>query len=341
MDSRERMLAACRGEIVDRPPVWMMRQAGRYLPEYRELRARNGFWELVRSPALAVEASLQPVRRFDFDAAILFSDILVILDAMGVRVRYQEGGPALSPQVRTSGDLAALRTVVQESAFQYVEEAMSRLCAELHPQRAVVGFAGAPFTLAAYLVEGGPSHGVPSLKALAYRSPDLYAAIAGSIADAVVKLLRVQVRAVADLVQVFDTWAAHLSPDDYESLALPYTRRVFDGIADLGVPTILYIRNAAGLLEHAAASGCRVLSIDGSIRLSDARARLDPRIALQGNFDPALLFASRERIRSTVQTGLRSAGTRGYIANLGQGLLPDTPLEGVEAFVSAVREGGE
>jgi len=156
-----------------------------------------------------------------------------------------------------------------------------------------------------------------------------------------VKLLRVQVRAVADLVQVFDTWAAHLSPDDYESLALPYTRRVFDGIADLGVPTILYIRNAAGLLEHAAASGCRVLSIDGSIRLSDARARLDPRIALQGNFDPALLFASRERIRSTVQTGLRSAGTRGYIANLGQGLLPDTPLEGVEAFVSAVREGGE
>jgi uroporphyrinogen decarboxylase len=338
MDCRERMLAACRGKTVDRPPVWLMRQAGRYLPEYRELRARHGFWDLVRTPCLAVEASLQPVRRFGMDAGILFSDILVVLDAMGVQVRYEEGGPTLCPQVRTAADLAELRAVVPESAFHYIAEAMTMLCAELHPQHAVVGFAGAPFTLAAYLVEGGPSRDVPSLKALAYRTPELYDAIAGSIADAVLGLLRAQVRAGADVVQIFDTWAGHLTPDDYEALALPYTHRVIEGLADLDVPVILYVRNAAGSLEHAAASGCQVLSIDGSIRLSDARARLDPRIALQGNFDPALLFAPAGRIISAVRGGIQSAGPLGYIVNLGQGLLPDTPLEGVETFVNAVRE---
>jgi uroporphyrinogen decarboxylase len=316
-----------------------MRQAGRYLPEYQRLRARHGFWDMVRTPDLAVEASLQPIRRFGMDAAILFSDILVALDALGVEVRYEEGGPTISPHVRTAADLAALKPAVTAQAFDYIAEAMKCLCAAVHPQRAVIGFAGAPFTLAAYLVEGGPSRDVSLLKSLAYRDPQLYDAIASRMAETVVQLLRAQAEAGADVLQLFDTWAGHLSPDDYRAFALPYTRRVIENLSDLHVPVILYVRNAAGLLEDAAASGCSVLSIDGSIGLSTARARLNPCIALQGNFDPALLFAPAEHIRGGVRAGMASAGSPGYIVNLGQGVHRDTPVEGVEAFVSAVQEG--
>jgi len=340
MNGRERMLAACRGHEVDRPPVWLMRQAGRYLPEYRELRSRHGFWEMIRTPELAVEATLQPIRRFPVDAAILFCDILVVLDAMGIGVRYEEGGPVLSPQVRTAEGLAALKDVDRLSAFSYVSEAIDQLCRELHPRCAVIGFAGAPFTLAAYLIEGGPARDVSVLKALAYRDPKLYDSIASLIAGVVIELLRVQAKAGADIVQLFDTWAAHLSPDDYRTLALPYSRRVIAGLADLEVPVILYIRNAAGLLEEAAESGCHVLSVDGSLRLSDARRRLEGRISLQGNFDPALLQAPPDLIRRTVRAGVDAMRGTGYIVNLGQGLRPDTPLEGVEAFVRAVSEEG-
>jgi uroporphyrinogen decarboxylase len=334
------MLGACRSTEVDRPPVWLMRQAGRYLPEYRELRALHSFWEMVKTPALAAEVSLQPVRRFSVDAAILFSDILVVPDALGIDVRYEEGGPVLRPHVRTAEGMQTLKEAVPEGSFGYVAEAVERLCRELHPQFPVIGFAGAPFTLAAYMVQGGPSRDVTELKILAGRDPGLYDALARRIADAVTGLLRVQVKAGADVLQIFDTWAAHLSPQDYEELALPYTRRVIEGIADLQVPVILYVRNAAGLLEQAGASGCQVLSVDSSLRLSDARARLDAGVALQGNFDPALLFASPERIRSAVRAGLHAARGGGYIVNLGHGVVPGTPVEGVDAFVKAVTEGG-
>jgi uroporphyrinogen decarboxylase len=334
------MIAACRSTPVDRPPVWLMRQAGRYLPEYRELRARHSFWEMVKTPELAVEVSLQPIRRFSMDAAILFSDILVVPDALGIEVRYEEGGPALSPHVRTAEDLKVLKEAAPGTSFDYVGEAIQRLCRELHPHHPVIGFAGAPFTLAAYMVQGGPSRDVSDLKILAGRDPALYDALASRIAEAVLELLRVQVKAGADVVQIFDTWAGHLSPEDFERLALPYTRRVIEGIADLRVPVILYARNAAGLLELAAACGCQMLSVDTSLRLSDARARLDPKVALQGNFDPTLLFASPERIRAAVQEGITAAGGGGYVVNLGQGVLPGTPVEGVDAFVKAVTEGG-
>ena len=333
------MLAACQGMTVDRPPVWLMRQAGRYLPEYRDLRARHGFWELVKTPELAVEIALQPIRRFSMDAAILFSDILVVPDALGIEVRYEESGPVLTQQVRTAAGLEKLKEVTPGSSFEYVGKAVERLCGELHPHIPVIGFAGAPFTLAAYLVQGGATRDLSALKILAYREPGLYDAIARRIADAVTELLRVQVKAGADVVQLFDTWAAHLCPEDFEVLALPYTRRVIEGIEDLKVPVILYVRNAAGLLEQAASCGCQVLSVDPSLRLSDARSRLDPRVAIQGNFDPALLFASPERIRGVVRAGIQAAGGGGYIVNLGQGVLPGTPVEGVDAFVKAVTDG--
>lgn len=340
MNGRERMLAACRGETVDRTPVWIMRQAGRYLPEYRAVRERAGFWDMVRTPELAAEVTLQPIRRFGMDAAILFSDILVVPDALGVDVRYEEGGPQLSPHVRTAEQVAALKPVDPDAAFAYMGRAIELLCEALHPHTAVIGFAGAPFTLAAYMVEGGPSKDVLGLKVMARRDRPLFDALMGRIADTVAGLLRVQVEAGADLVQVFDTWAIHLSPDDYAELALPYTRRVVQATKALGVPLVCYVRGAAGLLEEAAKSGCDVLSIDPSIRLSDARRRLPATMAIQGNFDPSLVFAPPDRIRQVVRQGIADAAGGGYIANLGQGLVPSVPIEGVDAFVRAVVESG-
>lgn len=340
MNSRERFLAACQNETVDRPPVWLMRQAGRYLPEYRALREKHNFWDMVKTPELAVEATLQPIRRYDMDAGILFSDILVVLDAMGVDVRYEEGGPVLNPHVKSADEFKKLRSSVNTSAFEYMGKAVEGLCRELHPGHAVIGFAGAPFTLAAYLVEGGPSKQVTALKTLAYRQPGLYMDIANSIADIVAGLLKVQIEAGADVVQIFDTWAAHLSPDEYAELALPYTKKVVEQLAGLKVPVIVYIRNAAGLLEEAAKSGCDLISIDSTLRLKDARKRLDRRIGLQGNFDPALLTAPADIIRTRVGEAITDMRGTGYIVNLGQGLMPSSPVEGVAEFVKAVKEGG-
>jgi uroporphyrinogen decarboxylase len=318
-----------------------MRQAGRYLPEYRELRAKHSFWEMVRTPELAVEATLQPLRRYHMDAAILFCDILVVQDAMGLDVRYEEGGPVIRPLIREASDLEHLRPVRAEQAFDYVGQTIERLCEALHPDTAVLGFAGAPFTLAAYMVEGGPSRSLNRLKALAYREPDLFDSICTRIADVVADLLALQIRAGADMVQLFDTWAWHLNPEDYERFALPYTQRVFERLAGLGAPRTLYLRNAAGHLEAAARSGCEVLSIDTSIRIGAARARLPDTIGLQGNFDPALLTADPTLIRKRVQATIRALRGSGYVVNLGQGLVPETPVEGVEAFVRAVQEWEE
>jgi uroporphyrinogen decarboxylase len=316
-----------------------MRQAGRYLPEYRALRAKHDFWELVRTPELAVELSLQPVRRFGMDAAILFSDILIALDAMGARVRYEEGGPRLGKLVRAAADLAFLKEVDPERDFGYVAEAVSGLCRALHPNTAVIGFAGAPFTLAAYLVEGKPAQDVRHLKSLAAREPALYAELAERIADAVAGLLQLQARAGADVLQLFDTWAWHLAPEEYAELALPYTRRVIEQLSGLPAPVILYVRNSERLLELAGRSGCQVLSIDSSISLGLARQRLEGRVALQGNFDPSLLTSPAERIRCEVRRSIEEMGGAGYIVNLGQGIGPETPIEGVAALVKAVQEG--
>jgi uroporphyrinogen decarboxylase len=337
MNARERFLAACRREPVDRPPVWLMRQAGRYLPEYQAIREKHSFWEMVRTPALATEVTLQPIQRYGMDAAILFSDILVVPDALGLEVRYTDTGPVIEPLVRTKEDVERLAPVEADSAYAYMGEAIERLCAELHPDRAVLGFAGAPFTLAAYLVEGGPSKSTYRLKQMAYQAPEVFDGLCSRVADAVADLLALQIRAGADMVQVFDTWAVHLSPADYERLALPYTQRVFEKIAGLGTPATLYLRNAAGHLEAAATSGCSILSVDTSIRLADARRRLPDSVGMQGNFDPALLTAPAETIRAEVHAGIEAAGL-GYIVNLGQGCVPATPVEGVAAFVRAVQE---
>ncbi len=340
MRSRERMLAACRGQAVDRPPLWLMRQAGRYLPEYRAVRADHSFWEVVRTPELVEKVTLQPLARFELDAAILFCDILVVLDVLGAEVTYAPGGPRVSPALRDQAGLDALLPVDAEAAFGYVDQAIRRLCARLQPETAVIGFAGAPWTLAAYLVEGGPSRDSAQLKALAYQQPRVFESMMERIADVVAELLLIQLRAGADLVQIFDTWAGHLSPGDYTSLALPYTRRIIERVKSHGAPVILYLRNAAGHLDAAASSGCDVLSVDTSIDLAEARQRLDQSIALQGNLEPALLHAPEARLRAEVERMARAAEGGGYIVNLGQGLVPSSPIDGVARLVDAVRALG-
>lgn len=337
ISSRERFLAACRREPVDRPPVWLMRQAGRYLPEYQDVRRTRGFWDVVRAPSLAAEVTLQPLRRFQMDAAIIFSDILIVLDAMGVEVTYRPGGPLITPLVREELDLTRLREVNPARDFAYLARAIEQVTHELHPEKAVLGFAGAPFTLAAYLVEGGAGKNVSQLKALAYNKPELYATLASRIAEVVAGLLALQIDAGVDAVQIFDTWAGHLSPEDYETLALPYVRTIVSRLASRGTPLILYLRNAAGHLEAAARSGVDVISLDHSISLAEAVRRVGDKVALQGNLDPAELAGPPERIARRVGEMIAATQGTGHIVNLGQGLTPDTPIEGVAAFVEAVR----
>lgn len=338
MNGRERMLAACRSQPVDRPPVWIMRQAGRYLPEYHDVRRGRTFWDILKSPELALEVAQQPLRRFDLDAAILFSDILVVLDAMGCEVDYEAGGPKLKNPYTGPSDLRRLTLSDVMANLGYVAEAMGRLCETVHPDLAVIGFAGAPLTLGAYFVNGGPKNHLRGLKALYYRDPEVAMELLDRLSEAAAELLLMQAKAGADIVQIFDSWAGYLNPEDYAELAVPPLRRMVDRVKSSGVPIILYIRGAASHLEAAALTGCDVLSIDSSISLGGARRRLDRPWALQGNLDPAELLGPPRRVAQRVRELIDEAGARGLIVNVGQGLTPDIPVEGVEAFVKAVHE---
>lgn len=321
---------------MDRPPVWLMRQAGRYLPEYRELRAKHSFWEMVRTPELAVEVTLQPLRRYQLDAAIIFCDILVIPDAMGAGVEYPKGGPRLKRPFTGEDDIKRLSDVDVSTSLGYVADAVRLLSEHIHPEKALIGFAGAPLTLAAYLVEGAGSKDVRHLKALHYNSPDLLRRLLEGLADKVADLLRLQVEAGADLVQVFDSWAGLLSPADYQAIALPAVKRVFANLSDLNVPKVLYLRGAASHLGLAATAGADVISVDQSISLAAARKIVGPEVPLQGNLDPAVLLGPTDYINKAVLEQVKQGGKRGYIANLGQGIVPDLPPTGIGAFVDAV-----
>jgi uroporphyrinogen decarboxylase len=291
---------------------------------------------MVRTPKLAAEITLQPIRRFGMDAAILFSDILVVLETMGAQVQFAQDGPQIRHLAQTFEDLSFLRSRYSPD-FAYMGEALESVCSVLHPHTAVIGFAGAPFTLAAYLICGGPAKGIGALTKLAARDFELYDQIAGWIADIVTELLLLQIQAGADAVQLFDTWSLHLNPQEYRKLALPYSQRVLEGIAKTTVPAILYVRNSANLLSLAAESKCAVISVDSSINLQNAHQILPAHIALQGNYDPQLFHSPSEHICQEVQRTIRDMHGRGYIVNVGQGLTPSTPIEGVSAFVEAVQ----
>ena len=339
MRGRERFLAACRRERVDRPPVWIMRQAGRYLPEYLALRSDHPFTEVCSTPELALEVALQPLRRFPLDATIVFSDILVIPDALGQRVEYPDGGPQLRPPLGEIFDPDALEADDERGVLEPAYRAIGLLREAVGEDQAVLGFAGAPFSLATYMIHGGSSRNHEGLKGLMYRDPARVDALLERIADTVADPQLRQVEAGADAVQLFDTWAGVLSPDDYARFALPPTRRVLERLAGSGAVRILYVGGVAGLVEQAASAGADVLSVDWRIDLAEVARRTGDGLVLQGNLDPVELYGPAERIRSRVRAIHDGLGRpTGHVFNLGHGILPTTPVDGAAAFVDAVRE---
>jgi uroporphyrinogen decarboxylase len=336
LSSRERMRRACVGEPVDRAPVWLMRQAGRYLPEYREIRQRVPFLELCRDPDLAAEVSLQPQRRFGVDAVVIFSDILLPLTGLGVSLDFHPG-PVVENPVAGPSDLARLEGSVAE-AIAPTCEAIRRARRALGPDVPVIGFAGAPWTLAAYASETRLSRDLERLTALSWREPDFVLRLLERMAEIAAETLRAQLDAGADVLQLFDTWAGVLAPERFRRFAGRALAQTLAALPRERPPVILYARGAGHLLEDLARLGADVVSIDWRTDLGDAAERVGARVSLQGNLDPAALGAPAAEIRAEVARMLDlGRKARGHIANLGHGVLQHTPVEGVSAFVEAVR----
>jgi uroporphyrinogen decarboxylase len=331
-------LAACRRQPVARTPVWFMRQAGRSLPEYRAVRASVGsFDDLVRNPELAAEVTLQPVRRLGVDAAILFSDIVTPAQAILPGLDIVPGqGPVLAEPIRTRADLDRLRPLDVEADLPYVLETVQRVRAELPPEVALIGFGGAPFTVASYLVEGGKSREYRHTKALMYGQPEVWADLAGRLADMTLATLRGQVAAGAQAVQVFDSWVGALTAADYRTHVLPATRRIFEGLADLGVPRIHFGVGTAHLLADMAEAGADVVGVDWRTPLGDARSLVGPERAVQGNLDPTVLFAPDHVLDAHVHRVLAEGAGPGHVFNLGWGVMPDTDPDRLRRVVDLV-----
>jgi uroporphyrinogen decarboxylase len=334
----DRFLRACRREPVDRTPLWIMRQAGRYLPEYRELRQRVDFLTLCRTPDLAVEATLQPLRRFPLDAAILFSDILLPLQALGVEMAFTPG-PTIAEPLRTRAQIDALALRPAEESVPFVAEAVRILRQELDGRAPLIGFCGAPFTLACYLVQGKGKEGFGAAKTMLYREPEMFERLLSKLALAMTDYLSLQVRSGAQAVQIFDSWGGILGLDEYRRFALPYVKTIVDGVRPLGVPIIYFINDGPHLHEAAASTGADVLGVCWRSPLDEIARKVGPRIALQGNLDPHVLFAGPEEVVQQADRVLaRMTGRPGHIMNLGHGILPETPIASVEALISAVHD---
>lgn len=332
----DRFLRACRRQPVDRTPIWIMRQAGRYLPEYRELRARVDFLDLCRTPELAAEVTLQPLRRFPLDAAILFSDILLPLDAFGIAMTFSPG-PKIAEPLRTRAQVEALQARPAAEAVPFVADAIGILRRELDGKTPLIGFCGAPFTLAAYLVQGEGKEGFGAIKRLMYHEPATLEQLLEKLAQAMIDYLRLQIESGVQAVQIFDSWAGILGHADYLRFALPAVQQIVEGVRDLGVPIIYFINGAPHLIEAAASAGAGVLGLCWRTPLDQAAARVPREVALQGNLDPHVLFADAEAIRERVTDLLiRVAGRPGHIMNLGHGILPDTPIASVETLIETV-----
>jgi len=332
-------LRACRREPVERTPVWLMRQAGRSLPEYRALRERWSLEEIVAQPELCAEVTLQPVRRLGVDAAVMFADIMLPLRGMGVDFELVESvGPVVANPIRSAKDVDAIRTPPGPEAAPQVVEAV-RMVFEQSPVP-VICFAGGPFTLASYLIEGRPSRTFATTKEFMYREPKAFALLLRKLAQVMIGYLQAQVEAGGQAVQLFDSWVGALSPSDYERRVLPYTRSIFDAIAIIGVPGIHFGTSTAGLLELIASTGPDVVSLDWRIDLDEGWRRVGHDRGVQGNLDPAVLLGPREGVVEGVREVLRrAAGRRGHVFNLGHGVLPDSSLENLQALVETVREG--
>jgi uroporphyrinogen decarboxylase len=336
----DRFLRACRREPVDRTPVWFMRQAGRYLPEYRALRARHSLLTLCRTPELAVEVTLQPIRAIGFDAAILFSDLLLPLAPLGVPFDFQAGeGPVIETPLRSAADIARLRRFEPREELAAVLEAVRLLRRELDGRVPLIGFAGAPFTLASYAIEGGHSTSFAATKGLMYTDPAAWHALAALLADVVSEHLRAQAEAGAQALQLFDSWVGALDEADYREFARPHVRAIFDRLRGLDVPVIHFGVGSGHLLRAMREAGGDVIGVDWRTPLVQARALVGEGAGLQGNLDPTALLGPRDRLREKVDAVLDSAaGMPGHVFNLGHGVLPATPVENVRAAVERVRE---
>jgi len=333
-------LRACRREPTDRTPVWMMRQAGRYLPEYRAIREKHGFLEMCKTPELATEVTLQPVDLVGVDAAILFADILLPLEGMGLELEFaKDEGPVIHNPLRSAADVAKLRMSDPAEDTGYVLDAIRMCRRELEGKVPLIGFAGAPFTLASYMIEGGSTKAYIRCKRLMWEDPAAWDALMRITTDTVVAYLKAQIEAGAQAVQVFDSWVGFLSPVDYERSVLPHTKRLIAEVSEAGVPVINFSNNTSGMLDLVAQAGGDVIGLDWRIRIDDAIRILDNGFAFQGNLDPMALFAPVEAIERMVVDILERVGTRpGHIFNLGHGIHKDTDPAHARALIELVHE---
>lgn len=331
-------LAACRRQPTAHTPIWIMRQAGRYLPEYRKVREKVGFTALTRSPELAAEVTLQPIRRFALDASIIFSDIMVPIEGMGVALEYAPG-PIIAEPVRTMKQVEALRPLVPERDVPFVMQAIKLTRAGLPAHVPLIGFAGSPFTLFSYLVAGKPSKEFSVPRAFAQAEPEISARLMDRLADAMIVYLRAQAAAGAQALMLFESWGGLLGPNDYRRIALPPVKRIVDGLKDLDVPFIYFANQCGGSLDSIATLDVDVVGLDWRVSLGAARNILGPNRAVQGNLDPAQLFAAPEVLKSRVDEVLADAGPGpGHIFNLGHGIWPETDPDAVARLVDYVHE---
>lgn len=342
MERRERFVTALKQGEVDRPPVWLMRQAGRYLPEYREVRKAHGFWEVCQTPELSTKVALEPLRQFKLDAAIVFSDILVIPQALGTGVSFEKGeGPVFAEPMRSRADFEKWQTTNVMDRLQFVPRAVKHLHTALEGQWGLVGFAGAPFTLFAYCVEGGGSDDFHHARSMMATDPKLTHDVLGVLADAAAQLCLSQLDAGVDAVQLFDTWGGLLTRDEYRTFAIPALNRIAAHLRKSGKPIILFIKGGMHLLETLREVDVDAVSLDWRTSFTEARKALPGKL-LQGNIDPTLLFASEAAVRARTKSllgeldSLDGGGRKGCIVNLGHGILPGTPIANVSALCDEV-----
>lgn len=337
MTSRERFLAAASCQPLDRPPVWIMRQAGRYLPEYRALKAKSSFLEMVKTPDLAAEVTLQPLRRFALDAAIIFSDILVIPEALGQGYKFRDtGGIEMDFRLETKAQLDRLNPVGVAARLDYVGKALERVKAELKGEKALLGFGGSPWTLGTYMLEGGSADEFQRSKAVFYSDRPLFNALMEKLTAALIEYFQMQIRAGADAIQIFDSWGGILAGQDYEAASLRWIRDIIAALPK-GFPVILYAKGTPTQFTDQAFSGASVLGVDWTVDLGVVRKLVPGNIALQGNLDPVLMNTTPEIVRHEVTRLLETMrGANGHIFNLGHGIMPQAKIECVEALVDTV-----
>lgn len=339
------LLRAALGEKLDRPPVWMMRQAGRYMKVYRELREKYpSFRERSENVDLAVKISLQPFEAFAPDGVILFSDILTPLPGMGIPFDIVESkGPIIDPPIRSLEQIEKVHALDPEESLPFVGKTLQILRDTVGNKATVLGFVGAPWTLAAYAIEGRSSKDYRNIKAMAFKEPKMLHKLLEKIADSIAIYLRYQIDSGAQVVQMFDSWAGQLSPQDYDEFALPYHQQIVNKVKKThpDTPFILYISGSAGLLERMAKSGVDIVSLDWTVDMAEARKRLGPNIGVQGNVDPCVLFGPQDNIRDRILDTIRKAGDSGHILNLGHGILPGTPEENAGFFFETAKQAHE